>query len=225
MEDNYAFNQKIHMHLVSFDNNGNKDEEGEFITHLNEESKSMAYEVVSGNMANSEYGLFIIDATNGAMILLSQENGEKTGLIYGMGAFFQSIGESYEEEMDLSETPDSYLANPNVKKTGKTKDIAGYKCEQYLYEDETTESEIWITKSLKMKSRDFFGTLFKISAYSSGMAWGYMMETTSLDKRRGTKTIATVTDINTNSKVLFSLSDYKISNIGNLTIPSGVEEK
>ena len=217
--DSYKFDHLIQMHIESYDNTGTKTSEGEFITHLNPKSKSMAYQVVSGDMGNPGQGMFIIDAENGATIILSEEDGEKSGIVYGMGAYMETLGETYEEE-ELEETPDLYLANPNVKKTGKTKTIAGYKCEEYVFSDEEIKSNVWITKDLKMNTQDLFSTLFKASLYSHGMAWGYMMETTSENRQTGEKSIMRVTKVDTNSNVKFSMSNYKITNLGSFQIPT-----
>jgi hypothetical protein len=221
--DSYVFDHLIEMHVESFNKNGKKESEGEFITHLSPNSKSMAYQVVSGDMGNPGQGMFIIDAENGATIILSEENGEKTGIIYGMGAFFSSIGETYEEEENLAETPEAYLANPNVKKTGRTKTIAGYKCEEYKFDDEDSESEVWITQDLKMNTRDFFSTLFKTNLYARGVPWGYMMEATSVDKKTGEKSVMQVTRVDANSNTRFNLADYQITNLGSFTMPTGEE--
>lgn len=153
---------------------------------------------------------------------LSEEKGEKTGIVYGMGASFFSIGETYEEET-LEETPEAYLANPNVKKTGRTKTIAGLKCEEYKYNDEESESEIWITQDLKMNTQDFFSTLFKSNLYARGVPWGYMMEATTIDKESGEKSVMQVTRVDSNSNTRFNLSDYQITNLGSFTMPSGEE--
>ena len=217
--DIYRFDNMIQMHVESFGTNGNKESEGEFISHLSPDSKSMAYQMISGDMGEPGQGMFIIDAENGATIILSEENGEKTGIVYGLGTFFQTMGESYEEEAGLDETPESYLANPNVNKTGRTKNIAGYKCEEYKYTDETSESNIWITKDLKMNTRDFFGTLFKTSLYSHGIPWGYMMEVTTIDKETGEKSFMQVTQVDDNSNKSFSLADYEITNLGSFDMP------
>jgi len=114
------------------------------------------------------------------------------------------------------------LANPNVKKTGKTKNIAGYKCEEFIYTDEETKSNIWITKNLKMNTQDFFSTLFKTSMYSHGMGWGYMMEANSEDLLTGEKSLMQVSKVETNSNVKFTMSDYEITNLGSIQMP---EEK
>ena len=220
--DAYTFKQMIEMRVESFDKNGKKESEGDFITHLSPDSKSMAYQIVSGDMGNPGQGMFIIDAENGATIILNEEKGEKTGIVYGMGAFFSSIGETYEEE-NLAETPEAYLANPNVKKTGRTKTIAGYKCEEYKFNDEETESEVWITRDLKMNTQDFFSTLFKTNLYARGVPWGYMMEATSIDKESGDKSIMQVTRVDANSNKRFNLSEYQITNLGSFSMPTGEE--
>lgn len=217
--DSYQFDQMIQMHVESFDANGNKESEGEFITHLSPNSKSMAYQMISGDMGEPGQGMFIIDADNSATIILSEEDGKKNGIVYGLGTFFQTMGESIEEDADLDETPESYLANPNVSKTGRTKNIAGYKCEEYKYSDETSESNIWITKDLKMNTRDFFSTLFKTSLYSHGIPWGYMMEVTTNDKETGEKSFMQVTKVDDNSNKNFSLAEYEITNLGSFNMP------
>jgi hypothetical protein len=211
--DNYEFSNLVEMHVESFNKKGEKESEGQFITHLNPGTKSMAYEVVSGDISEPGKGTFIIDAENGATIILGEENGEKTGIVYGMGAFFSSIGETIEEE-ELEETPETFLLNPNIKKTGRTKTIAGYKCEEYKYNDEESESEIWITKDMKMNTQDFFSALFKTNLYSHGIPWGYMMEATTIDRESGEKSFMQVTRVDENTRIRFSLADYKITNLG-----------
>ncbi len=220
--DSYQFDHLVQMHIESFDKNGNKISDGEFVTHFDPNSESMAYQAISGDMADSGQGLFIIDTKNKATIILTEENGEKKGMVYGMGGFFESMGEVYkEEDVDLlSETPETYLANPNVTKTGRTKTIAGYKCEEFVYEDEDGKSNVWITKDLKLNTKDFFSSLFKTTMASNGMGWGYMMEATSVNKESGEKSIMKVTKVDTNSNVRFSLSGYEITNLGSFQPPS-----
>ena len=222
--ETYKFDHLIQMHLENFNKRGKKTDENEFITHFNSNSTSMAYQAISGD-TDSEQGLFIIDAENGATIILTEDNGEKTGIVYGMGAYMQTLGEEYDEEdLDMEETPETYLANPDVKKTGRTKTIIGFKCEEFVYNDEYTKSNFWITKDMNLNSKDFLSTLFKTSIASHGMGWGYMMESTSVDKETGEKSVMKVTRVDTNSNVKFSLSDYKITNLGSFQ-PTEEEEE
>ncbi len=223
VEEAYNFDHLIQMHLEEFDKSGNKTSEGEFITHLNPNSQSMAYQTISGNIGEPGQGMFIIDAKNGATIILSEENGEKTGIVYGLGSFFESMGEAYEEG-EPEESPEAYLANANVKKTGRSKTIAGYNCEEYVFSDEESESHIWITKDLKMNTKDFFSTLFKTSLYSHGIPWGYMMEASTDDKKTGEKSTMLVTKVDEKSNVKFALADYQITNFGSFQMPEEENE-
>ena len=208
------------MRIETYKKSGKLDTEGEFITYLNPNTKSMAYQFVSGNMAQAGQAMFIIDAENGATIMLSEDKGQKTGIVYGMGSFMESLGKTYEDEVtNVPQSPEDYLANPNVKKTGRTKNIAGYKSEEYIFSDEDTESEIWITKDLKMNTQDFFGALFKVNMSSNSIGWGYMMETTSKNKKNGEKMIMQVTKVDKNTNKKFNLSDYQITNMGSITLP------
>jgi len=213
LEESYSFDHLIQMHVESFDKKGNKEGEGEFITHFNPDTKSMAYEMISGDMSRPGEGTIIIDIENGAIIIMGDDEGEKTGVAYGMGTFFNSIGESY-EEADVESTPQTYLSNPNVTKTGRTKSIAGYKCEEYRYNDEDTESFVWITEDLRLGAQDYINSLYKTSLYSQGIPWGCMMEVTSTDKQTGEKSFMQVTRVDKNSRKHFSLSDYQINNLG-----------
>lgn len=219
IESSYSFDNLIQMHIESYSSKGEKSSEGEFITHLSNNSKSMAYEFVSGDMAEPDLGLIIIDAKNGATIILSEDKEQKTGLVYGLGTFFQSVHDESLEDLDLTETPETYLLNPNVEKTGRSKTIAGLSCDEYKYTDENTVSNIWITKDLKMNTQDFFGALFKTSLYSRGMAWGYMMEAESVNKENGEKSIMKVTKVDKNSSKKVSMSDYQITNLGSFNAP------
>ena len=222
--DVYRFDHLIQMHLENYDKNGNMQDENEFITHFNPKTKSMAYEAISGEAANTGQGIFIIDAENEATIILTEDNGEKAGIVYGLGGYFESIGEDYEDEdFDMSETPETYLANPNVKKTGRTKTIAGYKCEEFVYNDEYSDSNVWITKDMKLNTKDFMSTLFKTSMASHGMGWGYMMEATTIDKESGEKSVMQVTKVDNNSNMKFVMSDYEITNLGSFQPPAEEE--
>jgi hypothetical protein len=220
VESSYSFDNLVQMHIESYDEKGKKKSDGEFITHLSNDSKSMAYEFVSGDMAQPGMGFIIIDAVNGATIILSEENGQKTGIVYGLGTFLQTTSAGSVDDIDLSETPETYLSNPNVEKTGRSKTIAGLSCEEYKYTDENTVSNIWITKDLKMNTQDFFGTLFKTAIYSHGMGWGYMMEATTVNKENGEKSVMEVTKVDKNSKKKVVMGDYQVTNIGSFSAPA-----
>ena len=57
-EESYNYNNLIQMRIESFDKNGKIENEGEFVTHFNPQTQSMAYEVISGNMGEPGQGMF-----------------------------------------------------------------------------------------------------------------------------------------------------------------------
>ena len=221
--DNYGFDRLIQMHTESFDRSGKKLSSGDFFTYTNKDSKNTAYQSFSDdNSASEKQGIFIVDAENKATIILSDENGEKTGIVYGLSTLGVSE-ESYQTtttEEDVS--TEFYSTNPNVKKTGKTKKIAGYTCDQFTIDDEDTEGEMWMTRELKLESSDFLGAIFNVGMMSAGMGigWGYLMESTLIQKETGEKSFMTITKVDPNTNKKFNLSDYNITNMGNISIPT-----
>ena len=108
IEDSYSFSELVQMHLEMYDNSEQKTSHGEFITHLNPNSQSLAYEVISNDIGDTEQGLFIIDSKYKVIILLNDMDGERTGIVYGMGTFFEDLGELEAEEVTgEEEIPDN----------------------------------------------------------------------------------------------------------------------
>jgi len=219
VENSYSFNKLVQMHIEMYDSEENKTSNSEFITRLNPDKGSLAYEVVSDDRNNNDQGLFIIDTKNKAMILLSDKDGEKTGVVYGMGTFFEDIKD--DDSQTDEDTENMEVQHPEIKNTGKTKNIAGYKCQQYLYNTDDVDSEFWITDELKTSDRDFFSTLFKTSAMTYGMGYGYVMESTSKDKATGNTSKMQVTKVDNNASSTFNLSSYQITNLGTFQMPDG----
>ena len=224
VEDKYIFKQLVQMHIEMYDSEENQTSNGEFITHLNPETGNLAYEIVSDDFGDNDQGLFIIDTKNKAMIMLNNKDGEKTGIVYGMGTFFEDIQDvEMDDEYEDEDMPNMEYLHPEIKKTGKTKNISGYKCEQFVYDTEEVESEFWITDELKTSDRDFFSTLFKTSAVTHGMGYGYVMESITKDKETGSVNKMQVTRVDKSAKSSFELSAFEITNLGTFSMPAGVD--
>jgi hypothetical protein len=222
-DDAYTFSTKIQMHLETFDKSGKKISDGEFITYMNPKEANFAYEVVSGDIGSKGKGIFILDFKNKASIILSDEDGKKTGLVYGLNFMVDENAAKEEFTQEEIENTEFTTLNPYVSKTGRTKKIQGYSCDEFHYNnpEEKQEATYWITKDLNLKTRDFFGSLFNAATFSHGMGWGYLMESESIDKETGEKTKMLVTDLSTNAGKKFSMAGYQITNIGNINIPAG----
>lgn len=228
IEDSYAFDSKIQMHVESFDGKGKKESDGDFITYINPGARNFAYQFTGGDMDHQGDGMFIMDFKNKAMIILSNEDGKKNGIVYGFDA--KGISDSVADDQAYKDLENSDVENlpmsKYVTKTGRTKTIDGYKCEEYKYSnpEDDTKATFWISKDVKIETRDFMGTLMRSATYSHGMPWGFVMESESENTKTGDKTMMKVTDIDTKSNTKFNLSSYQITNLGSMKMPSGAGE-
>jgi len=82
--DKYHFSSKMNMHYKNLESNGTVKDEGDVVTYLSPGEKNFAYEFTYGSPSEREgpkKGVFIMDYANGATIILSEEDGKKTGVV------------------------------------------------------------------------------------------------------------------------------------------------
>ncbi|MDF1572491.1 MAG: DUF4412 domain-containing protein [Bacteroidales bacterium] len=210
----YEFDGYIEMTVSEFEKEKEK-EKTIYTTYI--DSKSFDYGIHFKTPEEEDYSLMIFDTDNNLMVTLSDANGEKTGFAV---AFTPEQAEAIAEEAeeDTAEgdaaTEDAYKAY----KTGKTKNILGYTCEEYLIEDENETVTMWITRDLNkemkktyMKNSTFTG-LFSYAYYTDGVVMEYIIE----DKKDGDKSVMTVTDIDLSKKSSFNTMGYTIMDMSGM---------
>jgi hypothetical protein len=218
--DKYEFSSRMTMEFENYDENGKLEDEGEVVTYISPGKKNFAYEFLSGSPDNSRgpsKGVFIMDYENGSTIILSDDDGEKTGVVYGIKFFDQAMEEEdpeYTEEYE--EDQDFNYMHPGFKKTGRTKTILGYKCEEYAFDDEESKGTVWITDKIDWKAEDTFSTIFQSALTARGVYNGMMLESESKDKSSGEVNKMQVTEINDNANQVFSPGEYQIVNMGSM---------
>lgn len=109
-------------------------------------------------------------------------------------------------------------ARDNFRKTGRTKVIAGYRCEEYAYENDEVESSVWLSESMGADFRKFFSWISiedkQKGDYSDYEEFyplsGAAMESTSIDKKSGVETHMTITNVDKGpvDEAIFSLEGY-----------------
>jgi hypothetical protein len=165
-----------------------------------------------------------MDFTNNVTLILSDENGKKSGIAFGMGNLTDK--ETWEElgkEQEEIEPAEIDYTHPNVKKTGRTKNILGYPCEEYEFSDEENHSLFWITKNLKGSTRDVYSSIFQSSMFTGGLYNGFLMESQHEELKSGEKSTMQVTEINESTNQTFTVKDYEIMNLGSINMQT--EEK
>ncbi len=221
-EDRYKFTSSVVMNFKTYDKNGKLESDGDMVSFYNTEKKYIAYEFKNvKDPTNDQTGIFILDFNNKATLILGTGDNEHSGIAYGMGNMLSD--EDFDKEFKkepLSKKTDNTSYRPNIKRTGKTKTIAGYKCDEYVYEDDDFHSRYWITKDVNWDNKDLMSKMFKSSVYSYSTPNGFLMESETKDKTTGDKMIFRVTEVKKDISVIFDMSQYDITNIGNVSTPS-----
>lgn len=207
-ESSYNFDAYIQMEISNYKKNGKLDDQVLYDNHVNKTKADYAMVFRDGG----DQSTIIFDTENSAMVILSNSDGEKTGFATSIDPeAMVSMAEKYAAE-EVEEDPDLLNAY-NIKKTGKTKDILGYKCDEYLMEDEESEVRMWVAEKLGrevrkewMNNQQTFGAMF-MHAYSLN---GMVLEYDMMDKDNGKKTIMLVKKIDLNHKHSVSTSGYTV---------------
>ncbi len=201
----YSFDAYIQMEINTYKKNGNLDDQVVYDNYLHKEAADYAMEFKDGN----DKSTIIFDTKNSAMLILAENDGEKTGFATtidpeAMAELAEDYVDENEEEVDM----DSY----RPIKTGKTKEILGYSCEEYLLEDENTEVHMWVSEKLGkemrkewMKNKQTFGSMFTHAYALNGMVLEY-----DVIEESGEKTVMQVTNIDMNHSHSVNTSGYTI---------------
>ncbi len=204
-ETSYQFDSYVQMEVRDFNKNG---KETDYILY----DSYVARDAVNYAMVykdKNDQTTIIFDSENSAVLFLTDSDGEKMGIASAVNP------ETLEEEMEEAKEDNSILATEPVK-TGKSKEILGYKCDEYLIDDEEIEAHMWVCEELgqqirkeMLDQRNTFGTVFLHAAYANGM----VMEYEQVLKDSGERTVMQVTDIDLNRSYTISTSEYPVMGI------------
>ncbi|MEZ5072931.1 MAG: DUF4412 domain-containing protein [Bacteroidales bacterium] len=208
-EKEYGFDAYMQFEINSYKKNGKLDETVRYDNYLSKDG--MDYAMVFSDENGRSTILF--DTKNLASLILVESDGERTGFATAIDKdILTEAAEEVEEEYT-----DPYA----IYKTGKTKTILGYSCDEYLIEAKDEENNdlstvhMWISEKLGkelrkewMNNQQAFGNAFNYAAETRGMALEY--EVTDED---GEKTTMTVTEIDLNKSHKISTYDYSIMSL------------
>lgn len=209
-EKSYSFTGVIRMDTEVKKADEDKSTQSQLYNYVDDNSKTFAYKVIS---ENDESALIIMDAANGAMIILSEKDGEKTAVVT---KFDLTSDEDEYENSDEKLSISNAEADENVSfvKTGRTKKIVGYTCEEYQYEDSEEKSTIWITDEIEYDIAKAMGQAIDDVEFSENYPNGFNMETTVISKEDDSKMHSIVKEIDFDKKTTISLDGYKIMKFG-----------
>lgn len=205
-ETSYSFDAYIQMEISNYKKNGSLDDQVMYDNYVNKTQADYAMVFKDG----SDQSTIIFDTKNSAMLILTDSDGEKTGFATTIDPeAMADMAEDYAEEEETADLDEAY----NIKKTGRSKDILGYKCEEYLLEEESSEVRMWVSEELGkdmrkewLKNKQTFGAMFMHAYALNGMVLEYDL----LDKENGKKTIMLVTNIDLNHSHSVATGGYTV---------------
>jgi hypothetical protein len=146
--DEYSFTGRIFMQMETYDK---KDvAKSDYYTYFNANTSNAGIEF---RVTDPEKGesvvptMFIFDNENRCFMMLIPGEDSKTGIISTIPDDSTLTAKSKSKGV-ASETP------ATITKTGNTKMIAGYKCDEYkvVEEDDDGYAHVWMTKDVKIKA-------------------------------------------------------------------------
>lgn len=146
-QESYSFNSRIYTRAEMYDK---KDVmKMDYYIYFNDNTQDAGFESKMEGSTEDTGGdvtltsAFIYDGGNKSFIMMTDMGGMRIGV----------VSDVPEEGAEVEGT-DEEAANTTITKTGNSKTIAGYRCDEYKYVDNDTKEYgfIWATKDLKLQA-------------------------------------------------------------------------
>lgn len=208
-ESQYSFTGFMVMEVTSTDKKGKSEEPVRINYLLSQEPEFMGMNFQDPKKPENATTT-IMDTKNEAMVMLMSSDGQKSSFAIKMD--YEKVQELVDEEAEVQ------LENPEYKltKTGNSKTILGYDCEEWLVVSEDGEGRYWITEKpidglsiFSPQSNPMVSnkTMERYTSMFSNAPKGSFMEMIFTDPD-GTVTDMKVIEIDTNSPKKYSMADY-----------------
>ncbi len=146
-KDDYSFTSRIHMVTEQYDKKDVTKMDFFMFYSANNPSIGIETETITDEENETEImAKMVMDGENKIFLMLTDANGMKMGTI-------SEIPEENTTVMGPDGKPVKNYTPPTFTKTGNTRVIAGYKCDEYKFEDKEnkTSGKVWFTKEAKLK--------------------------------------------------------------------------
>jgi hypothetical protein len=207
--EEYSFTSRLFMQTETYDKNEVVKMDMYMYFSANSPTMGMETKSITDEGGNSVpfTSVMVMDGENKCLIALTDMNGTKMGVI-------SSINDSLAQNQNNGKQAKNNMP-ANFKKTGNTKVIAGYKCDEYTYTDANDKSsgKVWFTKeatNLKIDKRGWQSTGMANYYGYDGFRDGILLASETYDEK-GKLTIKTETkEINSNFSHSISIKGYPL---------------
>lgn len=200
-EDSYKFPINVKMHVTTY-KGGEKKDENDMDYYLNTGAKYFGMKMTDNGKRKKSGDMFVIyDFDNNSSIMINED--DKTYMAINLNAFM-----SAEAQANRGKTTTDGKYKNDCKKSGKSKTIQGYSCEEYecIDEDRNRRSEIWVTTKIPVDISQSF-TRSPYAYVSTNKMTGMMMEG-SFFKNDQIESKMEVTTVNQSANYNVTMSNY-----------------
>jgi hypothetical protein len=205
--ESYSFNNRIYMQMEIYDK---KDvSKMDYFIYFSDADPNGGFE--SKMLVTSDDGnqvtvasSFVFDGVNKSFLIMTD-----------MGAMKMGIISQVPDETAGQTQAAGDVSKATITKTGNTKVIAGYKCDEYLYKDNESKDygKLWVTKDLKLKAdKRTFSKAGLPSFYGNPeLEGGAVLAMESYNEKNELEMKSETKEINLNFQHTISTAGYKFS--------------
>jgi hypothetical protein len=208
--DEYKFDGRLVMEIESF-SDGEPTDKMLYTILYSKSSPNSAIEMKKLDSDEKESMFFVFDQINNCMLMITDSDGKKSGIISSIA------GDTTMYDASKNTTPsdvvvdDTYMGG--YKKTGRTKTIAGYKCDEYVAHnvEENIETAMWYTRDMNLNvNRKGMATAGVPFYYGAGYYYGgYMMEMESKENGKVSSRMTTK-EVDNNINQTINAKEYEL---------------
>lgn len=195
-DDEYDFTGRIYMQMEIYDNKEIK--KSDYYTYFNSRSMNAGIDVKPLDVKEGDKALptvFLFDGENRCFMILIDNGDSKTGII-------STLPSDSVDAAQVKNQKDSNSEEATITKTGKSRMIAGYKCDEYKIVDPGKDgySNAWMTKDVKLKAdKKYWGKAGVPTYYNyPGLEGAMMLAMESFDKKNKPEMKMETIEINEN---------------------------
>lgn len=222
--EEYDFTSRLYMETESYDKE--KPVKADLLLYFNSNSPDVGIETKSlteekGN-STPVSSTIIMDGENKCFLMLTESDGMKMGIISGINEekMTQTQPQPQPQTQVIPEektvepvTPSNYTP-PSFTKTGNTRVIAGYKCDEYIYTNPENKQtgKVWFTKdaNLLIDKRGWQKTGLGAYYGDPGFEGGIILATESYDENGKLIMKFETKEIDRNSHYSISVKGYAL---------------
>ena len=218
----YSFTSSMKMDVETVDSASAEVNKGLYAFYFDKKSQNFAmeFEVVNQETGQKEKSLMIFDHKNKAMLILSDKEGEKSGIAMNFEPDSVQQAEGKDEIAESASQEDLSAYNMYYKATGKTKEVLGYTCKEYVYESPEGKVSLWATNDIKYNYSDAFGHMNGFQNLATGgtaYLLGTVLEMHFKDADSNARADFWVKEYNPNTDKTLRVTDYQVVGLGGET--------